>query len=214
MEIYSVVPEDFEKGVSARNHSYFTHLVPVKKVGKDGVRRTYWVNPSELKKKPNPRTKKHKLTMIDHLEGGEKDDHLNAIKAKHDIDPKDVSHFHLGDKVKILVPPAAQKHMKGEEVVYRGSLTRSKTGTPMVSVAYKDKRTGKRKLFNVNVNNIEKTGDATKETKKIVSKGVEKTDIHGDTVLVDGKKKTKTKKETSKEAISREETKIEAGSAY
>ena len=213
MEIFNIVPEDFLKGVSARNHAYFTHLVPVKKTGKDGIRRTYWVNPSEMKKKPSPRTKKHKLTMIDHLENGNKDDHLSSIKTKHDIDSKDVSHFHAGDKVKVLIAPAAQKDLKGKEVFFRGSLTRSKTSTPMVSVVHKDEKTGKKKLFNVNINNVEKTSDATEETKAIVSKGTQKTNIKGETILTDGKKK-RAKKETSKEAIEREENLIETGSSF
>ncbi len=142
------VPKSFD-------HGYYTHLVKKEVTRSDGKVQIYWVAPDA--------GKKLKLRRVHVTSEGAPSEHHDYIKKVHDIDPKDLTSYSWGDKVKIV---SGNRHV-GEEGIVRSNLS-DKT-TPEVTVAIPTKATDKdgktkykARIFNVN--NLQLVHRATDET--------------------------------------------------
>lgn len=202
IKVVSLADFDLEK--AAFKHGYYTHLVPKKVVGKDGVERIHWVNPDK--------DKKTKLARVSHHREGTEAEHHAEINQKHVIDPKDLQRFSEGDKV--VVSWGADK---GREGVFRGDLAGP---SPRVSVALFNPKTGKHDAKTMNVNHIKLVHRADEETKKVVErKTVEVTNLKGETILVDRGDfekyyKDRDKKKTVQERVAEEARRLVVGGVY
>ena len=168
IEVFSLRNFDLEK--AGFKHGYYTHLVPKKVRGKDGVERIHWVNPDP--------GKKAKLSRITHFSEGKPENHKDDIKRDHEIKDEDMVRFSEGDKVE----GTKGKH-KGLQGVLRGPVAGP---TPRVSVAFHNAKTDKHEAKILNVNDIKLVHRADDATKKVIErKTVEVTNIKGETILVD-----------------------------
>lgn len=189
-------------------HGYYTHLVPKKIQGSDGVTRIYWVNPDP--------GKPQKLRLVHHAKGGETTAHHAEIKAARGIEEKDLVRYSEGDIVEIT----AGVGTKGKQGIYRGSLASDKNATPRVSIAIDDPKTGKMKSVTANVNNIRLVSRASNESKEKIGRStVEVKTAKGTTTLVDKADYKKyyegrAPKETPKEKLDKFVSAVQDGGVY
>ena len=202
IEIVSLADLDLEK--AAFGHGYYTHLVPKKIRGKDGVERIHWVN-------PDPGSKV-KLKRVSHHRDGVEADHHKEIQATQEIDKKDLLRFSQGDKVVMT-----WGREKGREGVFRGAIAGP---SPRVSIAFLNPKTKKHEAKVVNVNHIKLVHRADAETKKVIErKTVETTNLKGETILVDREDyekyyKDRDKQKTTQARVAEEATRLAVGGAY
>lgn len=170
LKIVSLADLDMDLEKAGFKHGYYTHLVPKKIRGKDGVERIYWVSPDA--------GKKQKLSRVLHFNDGEERDHHTEIATSHEIDKDAMLRFSAGDKV-----ATTHGKDKGREGIFRASM---KGDAPRVSVAFLNPKTGKYSAETHNVNHIKLVHRANDDTSKVVErKTVETTNLLGETTLVD-----------------------------
>ena len=202
IKVYTVAELDLEK--AAFKHGYYSHLVPKKITGSDGVERIHWVNPDK--------DKKVKLTRVTHFRDGSEAEHVKEIQKDHIIEPKELTRFSEGDKVVV-----SYGKEKGQEGVLRGVLAGP---SPRVSVAFLNPKTSKHEARTLNVNHIKLVHRANDETKKVIErKTVEVTNIKGETILVDRGDyekyyKDRERKKTPQERVAEAATRLEVGGTY
>jgi hypothetical protein len=158
IELVSFDDEVLVKGrKGGMQHGYYTHLIPKKIRGKDGVERIHWINPDP--------TKAPKLRLVEHHNVGKENEHLKGIEREHGIESKDLVRYGAGDKVEVV-----DKAGKASEGIFRGSVASESNMTPRVSVAVKSPKTDKWQARTVNVNDIRLVHRATEETKAAIKK--------------------------------------------
>lgn len=116
---------DLEKALF--KHAYYSKLVPKQIVGKDGVKRTHWVNPDKDNKG------KGKTRLVGHFHDGEHKEHHKQIKQDQEIDLNHLHRYSHGDKVKIVGGP-----YKGQTGLFAGSHSVKANPNARVSVKFKD----------------------------------------------------------------------------
>ena len=158
---------DTELLEKAIKHAYFSHLVPVRKRGVDGVTRTYWVNP-DPKKLKKTKSKKSKLQVVSAHNDGTHDEHRAEILKDHEIDfDKDVTSLHHGDVVKLTKDKAGLK--PGTEGIFDGLYVRGVNKTPTISVKVKNAK-GDYVSKQVNVNAVELVKRGNSDTRDKITK--------------------------------------------
>jgi len=127
IEDYMGMGDDMDLEKALFKHAYYSKLVPKQIVGKDGVKRTHWVNPDKGNKG------KGKTRLVGHFHNDDHKEHHKQIKHDQEIDLNHLHRYSHGDKVKITGGP-----YKGQVGLFAGSHSVKANPAPRVSVKFKD----------------------------------------------------------------------------